>query len=137
MSGLFDAATAEISVPAEQAFDYLTDGIRQGEWTLGCVDREPVGNDLFRGRSLYDGSETYVRVLPRRELLLVDFEVGASPDALVPRISVRVRYRTESSCIVTLMVWRMPEQDDESWQRVRDLHRAEIHLIKGRLELGF
>jgi hypothetical protein len=78
-----------------------------------------------------------VRVLPRRELLLVDFEVGASPDALVPRISVRVRYRTESSCIATLMVWRMPEQDDESWQRVRDLHRAEIHLIKGRLELGF
>ena len=42
MSGLFDAATAEVAVPAEQAFDYLADGIRQGEWTLGCSDREPV-----------------------------------------------------------------------------------------------
>ena len=137
MSELFDAATAEIAVPAEHAFDYLVDGIRQGEWTLGCVEREQVGDDLFRGRSLYDGGETYVRVLPRRELLLVDFEVGASPDALVPRISARVRPRGADACVVTLMVWRMPEQDDESWQRVRDLHQAEIHLVKGRLELGF
>jgi len=137
MSGLFDAATAEVAVPAEQAFDYLADGIRQGEWTLGCSDRERVGDDLFRGRSLYDGRETYVRVLPRRELLLVDFEVGSSADALVPRISARVRPRGERACVVTLMAWRTPDQDDESWRRVRDLHRAEIHLIKGRLELSF
>ena len=85
MRKIFDAASAEVAVPAAQAFEYLADGIRQGEWTLGCWDRERVGDDLFRGRSLYDGATAYVRVLPRRELLLVDFEVGASPDALVPR----------------------------------------------------
>ena len=137
MSRLFHAATAEVAVPADQAFDYLADGLRQGEWTLGCWDREQIGDDLFRGRSLYDGQETYVRVLPRRELLLVDFEVGAAPEALVPRISVRVRPRGERACTVTLMAWRTPDQDDESWERVRDLHRAELHLIKGRLELAF
>jgi hypothetical protein len=137
MSGLFHAATAEVGVPAEQAFEYVADGIRQGEWTLGCWDRERVGDDLYRGRSLYDGRETYVRVLPRRELLLVDFEVGAAPDALVPRISARVRPRGKGACIVTLTAWRTPDQDDESWQRTCDLHQAEIHLIKGRLELGF
>jgi len=137
MIGLFHAATAEVGVSAKQAFEYVADGIRQGEWTLGCWDREQIGDDLFRGRSLYDGQETYVRVLPRRELLLVDFEVGAAPEALVPRISVRVRPRGERACTVTLMAWRTPDQDDESWERVRDLHRAELHLIKGRLELAF
>ena len=54
MIGLFHAATAEVGVSAKQAFEYVADGIRQGEWTLGCWDREQIGDDLFRGRSLYD-----------------------------------------------------------------------------------
>jgi hypothetical protein len=137
MRKLFDAATAEIAVPAEAAFEYLADGIRQGEWTLGCWDRERVSLDLFRGRSLYDGAESFVRVLPDPERLLVDFEVGGSPDALVPRISARVRPRGDGACVVTLMAWRGPGQDEASWRRTCELHRAEIHLIKGRLELGF
>jgi hypothetical protein len=137
MSELFDVAAAEIAVPARDAFDYLADGIRQGEWTLGCWDRERAGDDLFRGRSLYDGRESYVRVLPHPDLLLVDFEVGPAPDALVRRISARVVERGPGTCVVTLMVWRTTDQDDASWRRVCELHRAEIHLIKGRLELGF
>lgn len=137
MSRLFDAATVEVGVSVEHAYDYLSDGIRQGEWTLGCWDRKRVDDDLFRGRSLYDGRESFVRVLPDRSRRLIDFEVGSTPDALVPRISLRLRERGAGSCIVTLMVWRAPDQDDESWQRVRELHRAEVHLLKGRLELGF
>jgi hypothetical protein len=137
VSDVFDAATIEVGVPARQAFEYLADGIRQGEWTLGCWDRERVGGDLFRGWSLYDGEQSFVRVLPDLERLLVDFEVGPAADALVPRISARVRERGHHACVVTLMVWRTADQDDASWQRVCELHRAEVHLIKGRLELGF
>lgn len=136
MSGLFDAASVEVGVPLEHAFDYLADGIRQGEWTLGCWDRERVSDDLFRGRSLYDGRESFVRVLPDRTHQLIDFEVGPAPDTLVPRISLRLRERGAGSCIVTLMVWRMVDQDDESWERICELHRAEVHLLKGRLELA-
>src|SRR5207244_2159160 len=32
---IFHAASAEVAVDAEEAFDYLSDGLRQGEWTLG------------------------------------------------------------------------------------------------------
>jgi hypothetical protein len=136
MSDLFHAATIEVAVPARVAFDYLADGIRQGEWTLGCWNRERVGDDLFRGRSLYDDTESYVRVLPRPELLLIDFEVGQSPDALVFRISIRLLERGPGASVVGLMAWRPAGQSDESWRRVQDVHRAEIHLIKSRLELG-
>jgi hypothetical protein len=136
MSSVFHVATAEVSVPAQVAFEYLADGIRQGEWTLGCVDRERVGDDLFRGRSLYDDSEGYVRVLPRPELLIIDFEVGPSPEALLFRISIRIYERVPAASVVSLMVWRTLEQSDDSWARVQDVHGAEIHLIKSRLELG-
>jgi hypothetical protein len=41
-----------------------------------------------------------------------------------------------AASVVSLMVWRTPEQSDDSWARVQDVHDAEIHLIKSRLELG-
>ncbi|MEA2441000.1 MAG: hypothetical protein QOH76_2424, partial [Thermoleophilaceae bacterium] len=47
MSDVFHVATVEVAVPARAAFDYVADGIRQGEWTLGCVERERVADDLF------------------------------------------------------------------------------------------
>ena len=142
MSELFHAATAEVAVPAVRAFEYLGDGIRQGDWTLGSWDRERVGDDLFRGRSLYNGREVYVRILRDPERLIVDYEVGPAPESLIRRISARVvdgptLRRAEGTCVVTLMVWRTPDQDDEAWRQVGEIHRAEMHLIKGRLELGF
>jgi hypothetical protein len=79
---IFHAASAEVAVSAETAFAYLSDGLRQGEWTLGSWNREQIGEQLFRGTSLFTGAETFVRITADPEHLLVDYEVGAAPDQL-------------------------------------------------------
>ena len=33
----------------ETAFAYVSDGLRQGDWTLGSMDRKAVGDNLFTG----------------------------------------------------------------------------------------
>lgn len=45
--------TTSIAVnrPAEEAFRYMADGIKQGEWAFGSWDREQIGAGLFKGTS--------------------------------------------------------------------------------------
>src|SRR5579871_5710079 len=142
MAELFHAASAEVAVAAADAFDYLRDGVRQGEWTLGSWQRRQVGENLFHGVSLFDGRDVYVRISADPSLLVVDYEVGPSPDRLLRVNAARVVAgeligRDPGSCVVTLMKWRTPSQDDEQWQRLCATFDTEIHMIKGRLELGF
>jgi hypothetical protein len=142
MSGLSHAATAAVAVPAGTAFAYLADGLKQSEWTLGSWDRERLGDGLFRGTSLFDGSDTYVRLCPDEESLLIDYWVGPSPEHMLRVNSARIVPgpaigRPEGTCLVTLLKWRMPSQSDEDWARACVTFDTEIHMIKGRLELGF
>ena len=143
MSGsLFHGSAIVVAVPAETAFAYLSDGIRQGDWTLGSWNREQIGDGLFRGTSLFDGSETFVRISADPAALLVDYEVGPSLDRM-PRVnSARVvpgelLGHPAGSCVVTLMKWRTEGQSDAAWARGCVTFDTEIHMIKGRLELGF
>jgi hypothetical protein len=136
------AASVEVAVPAERAFDYLSDGLAQGDWTLGSWNREQVGDNLFRGTSLFDGGDTYVTLLPNAEALLVDYLVGSSPEEMLRVNAARVVPgplvgRPEGTCVITLMKYRTPSQSDADWQRACVTFDAEIHMIKGRLELGF
>jgi hypothetical protein len=139
---IFHAASAEVAVSAETAFAYLSDGLRQGEWTLGSWNREQIGEQLFRGTSLFTGAETFVRISADPEHLLVDYEVGTAPDQLFRVNSARavpgpVVGRPEGTCVIALMKWRLPTEDDEQWRRGCVTFETEIHMIKGRLELGF
>jgi hypothetical protein len=139
---LFHAASTEVAVPAEAAFAYLSDGLRQGEWTLGSWNRERTGEQLFRGTSLFDGSETFVRIVAHPEQLLVDYEVGPAPDRLLRVNSARVVPgplvgRPEGTCVIALTKWRLPTQDDAGWRQACVTFDTEIHMIRGRLELGF
>lgn len=139
---LFHSATAEVSVTALEAFAYLKDGLRQSDWALGSWDRHEVSPGLFRGRSLFDGADVYVRLNPDNELLVVDYEVGSDPDKLLRVNSARVVPgpcvgRPEGTCLVTLMKWRSAAQSDEDWTRACLAFSTEIHMIKGRLEHGF
>lgn len=136
------AVAVEAHVPAERAFAYLADGIRQSDWALGSWDREQLGPDLFRGTSLFTGEATYVRITATPALLLVDYEVGPAPEALMRVNSARAvpgeaLGRDAGTSIVTLMKWRLPGQDDEQWQLACATFDTEIHMIKGRLERGF
>ncbi len=140
--GLFHAASAEVAVPAELAFAYLADGLKQGEWALGSWEREQIGERLYRGVSLFDGREVFVRITADPAQLLVDYEVGPALDSM-PRVNgARVvpgplLGRPEGSCVVTLMKWRTAAQGDDEWRRACVTFDTEIHMIKGRLELGF
>ncbi len=135
-------AALEVNVPARRAFDYLADGIRQGEWTLGSWNREQLTADLFRGRSLFDGSFTYVRITPDLATLTVDYEIGASPKTLLRLNSARVVPgaavgRRDEACIISLLKYRGLGQSDTDWERLCAAFATEIHMIKGRLEHEF
>ncbi len=142
MSELFHAATTHVAVEAEIAFAYLGDGLRQSDWALGSWDRVQIGEQLFRGRSLFDGSEAYVRISTTPGALLVDYEVGPAPEQLQRVNAARVVPGPllgwpEATCVVSLMKWRTSAQSDDVWGRACAAFDAEIHMIKGRLERGF
>lgn len=135
-------ASIRVDVPAEQAFAYLADGIKQGNWTLGSWNRRAARDGLFVGTSLFDGSELFVRLTPHPELLLVVYGFGSSPDDLRPLVWSRVMPGPvvglgPESCLVTLIVWRGEAVGDDTWDLLSHTFAAEVHMIKGRLELGF
>ena len=142
MSGLGHAATVLVEVPPEAAFAYLADGLKQSDWTLGSWNREHLGDGLFRGTSLFDGSDAYVRLDPVPASLLVDYWVGPDPESMLRVNSARIVPgpavgRPDGTCLVTLMKWRTPSQSDEAWALACSVFDTEVHMIKGRLELGF
>jgi hypothetical protein len=138
----FHGATAHVLVPAAAAYAYLSDGLKQSEWALGSWNREQIGDRLYRGTSLFDGSEAFIRITSDPGWLIVDYAVGPSLEQM-PRVnSARIvpgpeLGHPEGTCVVTLMKWRTPGQSDEQWQRGCVTFDTEIHMIKGRLELGF
>jgi hypothetical protein len=139
---LVHSSAVEVAVPAERAFEYLADGLKQSEWALGSWRREQVGDGLFRGTSLFTGELVYVRITATRPLLLVDYEVGPSPERLMRVNSARaipgeVLGRGPETSVVTLTKWRLPGQDDEAWEHACATFDTEIRMIKGRLERGF
>jgi hypothetical protein len=142
MKAMTHCVSVVVGVGSDSAFAFLADGMNQTHWALGSWNRRAHGDNLFSGTSLFDGTELFIRVLPRPELLIVDFETGPSPDALEHRVEARVipgetLGRSPSTSVVTLTIWRAAGVDDESWDLLGHTFATEIHMIKGRLELGF
>jgi hypothetical protein len=139
MHSLSHCATAVCDATAEVAFAFLADPARLGSWALGCWDARPAGERLVRGASLFDAATAYVRTDPDSERRIVDFAVGADPDALVHRISARVIPGPvlgfeESRSLVTLLAWRPAGMPDDRWSRLAASHEAEIYLLCARIE---
>lgn len=131
--------TQQVQAPAEVAFRYLSDGLALGRWSLGCFNTGPAEEPgLYAGRSLIDGGQTWFRIDPDAERLVIDYLVG-TPERLARRASVRVvpgaeLDLSEEACLVSLMAWRTAGMDDDRWRRLCALHEAEIILIKGQIE---
>ena len=129
----------EIKVPAAQAFQYLSDPQQIGRWALGCFNTLPTEDDgLYKGTSLFDNSETWVRVKTDPQRLIIDYHIG-DPDHQVPRISTRVvsggMYGKDSDhCIVSMTAWRPTDMLDARWHRLCVTHDTEILLIQSQLE---
>jgi hypothetical protein len=133
------SASIEVAVDAKTAFRFMASGKMQTYWTLGSWDRVDLGEGLFAGTSLWDGSTLYVRPEPHPEVLIVDYWVGADPEAMLKINSARVRGgeelgRRPDVCVITLTSWRSANTTDEAWARGAHVYATEMHLIKGRLE---
>src|SRR5438445_12836685 len=85
VSGLSHCVTAECAVPARRAYAFLSDGLEVGRWALGSFEARRVGRNLFRGRSLFDGTEVLYRPVGDAPRWIVDAHVGTDPQALAPR----------------------------------------------------
>jgi hypothetical protein len=124
---------------AEAAFAYVADPGRLGEWALGCWEAVAAPNGAVEGTSLFDGGKTYARADPDRDRMIVDFDVGDDPAALVRRITVRVVRGPEigappETSLVVLTGWRIASMDDERWHRLVVAHEAEVLLLRRRIE---
>lgn len=138
---LSHCVTVDVAVPARRAYDFLTDGRKLGGWALGAWATEDKGDGLYLGRSLFDGSEAWLRPVGDPDRLTVDYHLGSGRTALVPRIMARVvpgpvTGRSEERCLVSLIAWRDIDMDDARWQRLVACHEAEILLIKAQIEQG-
>jgi len=138
---LSHCVTAECAVPARRAYAFLSDGLAVGRWALGSFAARRVGPNLFRGRSLFDGTQVLYRPVGDAARLIVDYHVGATPRALVPRVMARVvpgeaTGRAKGSCLVTLVAWRDASMSQARWERLVACHEVEIRLVQALLAGG-
>ncbi len=129
----------EINCDAATAVDYVADGIKQGEWALGSIDRKQIGDGLFEGTSMFGTGTEYIRIRSDRENHMVYYDVGHDLDNLRTLNVIRVvpgatLGRAEGTCVVTLMSWRPDGAPDDAWARICVSHETEMFIIKARLE---
>ncbi|QIB64546.1 hypothetical protein [Kineobactrum salinum] len=136
---LSHCVTALVNAPAIMAFDFLSDPMALGRWSIGCMNTLHTDEEgVYVGRSLFSDAESWFSIDARPELMLIDYRIGI-PASLVPRISVRVIPHevcdlAENQCYVTLTSWRTSKMSMERWQALSATHEAEIWLIKSQIE---
>lgn len=133
-------ASVQVAVPAHSAFEFMADGMKQTHWALGSWNRRDLGDGLFVGTSLWTGAELYVRLVPRPELMIVDYHTGPDPDTLRFGVTARIVPGAalgigEERSLITLLTWRPAQMSDEDWERTSHVWPTEVQLIKARIEL--
>lgn len=133
------SSSVMVNRPAAVAFELMSDGLKQGQWAWGSLNRTEVEPGLFCGTSTFTGKPAYVRLHADRARFQVDYEVGASREAMQFRNMSRVipgelLRMGPDRCVVTLLTWRLETQTDAEWIQFGTIHEAEMFLIKGLLE---
>jgi hypothetical protein len=133
------SSSVMVARPAATAFALMADGIEQGRWAWGSFARTEVSPGLFKGRSVFTGKDTYVRLHVDRPRFVVDYDVGSAPEAMQFRNMSRVipgglLKIGDEKCVVTLVTWRLATQSDAEWEQFCCIHEAEMFLIRGLLE---
>jgi hypothetical protein len=129
----------EIQCDNETAIAYVADGIKQGEWALGSIDRREIGDGLFEGTSMFGAGPEYIRIRVDDENQVVYYDVGHSLDDLRTLNVIRVvpgpvLGGKSETCVMTLLSWRVQGTSDEAWTRNCVSHETEMYIIKARLE---
>jgi hypothetical protein len=139
MSDLIHASARLCNASVPRALEHLSTQHGMSRWNLGLRQCREVEPGLFRGESLFDGGVGWVRVTVDAGRGRVEYGVGRSADALVPRIHAEVidgarLGHAAGTCLVTLHAWRPGGMSDERWQRLVHTHETEIELIRAQLE---
>ena len=126
-------------VGADQAMAFLSDGAKLGNWALGSLATEHIGNGIFRGRSIDSGETVFSRLIPDPDRGIIRYEVGTAPDQLSPWIwsIVQPCDRLGGSgrqTVITLLAWRPASMSDSAWEMLQREHEVEILIIKAQLE---
>src|SRR4029077_16187314 len=116
------SSSISVGCAAEAAFEIMSNGLKQGQWALGSMNRREVEPGIFHGQSVFTGKGLYVRGNADTERFLVDYGVGPSREAMGFRRMSRVisgptLKMSADTCVVTLLTWRLATQcDDEASQ---------------------
>ena len=141
-SDICHAASVTIDAPDGFVFDHLADPVWLGRWALGCMDIQPTDDPvIYRGVSLFDGSDAFVEIRAQRLLGLIDYFVGTR-EARAPRIFARVASGalcglSDAQCAVTLVAWRQADMNPRRWRQLCTTHEAEILLLKAQIETRY
>ena len=136
-----DTAATRIAAPAETVFAFMADASKMTLWSFGTWRIEPQADGVLKGFALATGVPVFLRIDPSPERLLIDYHLGASPDALQPRIFARVIpgpvTGTGASVSTLLMTGlRAEEMDDARWAGLQRAHAFEVDVIRGLIESG-
>ena len=129
----------ELAVPAEKAFALMANPTMLNRWSFGTWETTLHDGGLVEGKSIFDGSTTWVRIDADPERLVVDYHLGRHRDALTPRIMARVipgeHVETgQDSCVLTMIAWRTRSMPEPRWQRLVASHEFEVFLLKSLIE---
>ena len=84
------SSTIQVNAPTDVAFEYLSDGVAQGDWTLGSMNRRKLGDNLYSGNSIFDDTELFVRIDADADRLMIYYHVGMDIEDLQPKNVVRI-----------------------------------------------
>lgn len=120
-------------------FDFMADPRSLNRWSFGTWETEVATDGLVLGTSLFDGAKTFVRIDADEKRLSVDYHLGSRPEALSPRIVVRVVPGPivglpADQSVLTFIAWRAQIMDEDRWRKLTACHELEVVLIKALLE---
>ncbi len=136
-----DTAFIRINRPADDVFAFMSDPTRMSLWSFGTWRTEIDATGLVHGTSIRDGAAIYVRIEAHISQKLIDYHVGKTPEALSPRIFVRVLpaevFGDTRGAGLVMTVLRTAGMNDARWASLQATHRVELDIIKSALETGF
>ena len=135
-----DTAFIRISRTADEVFAFMSDPRQLSLWSFGTWRTEIDASGLVRGKSIRDGAVIYARVKAHRDQGLIDYHLGQSPDALLPRVFARVTseevFGDGNGTGLSMTAYRGAGMDDARWDCLKAMHMVELNLIKAALETG-
>ena len=136
-----DTAFVRIGRTADEVFAFMSDPTQLSLWSFGSWRTEIDGDGVVRGTAIKDGAVIYVRIEAHGDQKLIDYHIGDAPDALSPRIFVRVvteeAFGDGKGAGLAMTAFRTAGMDDVRWAGLKATHLVELDLIKSALETGY